>query len=303
MSEMPPQWFDTKLQAATTTDAEGPSSVKPDEVRTMKTFLDNQTTAIKAAESLTKRTSTAANLSDVYESLSALWTFLTDLAIDMPSSQPKLIELLKAIQNLPDVELPGGEGADYISLEQGELWKELPQWGNIWADTFNSVEASFTKPVDSTTESVRNGQMWAAITAFSARLAAEDAAQLNGGGFLLSQGYRGIVRALEQEGVDLNSEIPAAAQWFIHSGPKLYNHGRTIRHDEPSGNGNGLWFKDGYGKPLSGLWKGEGGLNKGRWLFWKERFTWVRENMELGEEARRAAKDAVEAMTKVEKEG
>lgn len=136
---MPPQWFDAKLQAATTADTEGPSSAKSDEVRTMKTFLDNGTTATNAAESLTKRTSTAENLSDVYESLSVLWTFLTDLAIDMPSSQPKLIELLKAIRNLLDVELPGGEGADYISLEQGELWKELPQWDNIWADTFNCM--------------------------------------------------------------------------------------------------------------------------------------------------------------------
>lgn len=145
--------------------------------------------------------------------------------------------------------------------------------------------------------------MWAASTAFSARLAAEDASQLNGGGFLLSQAYRGVVRALEQEGVDLNSEIPAAAQWFIHCGHNIYNRGQTMRHDEPPGSGQGLWFKDGYGKPMGGLWRGEGGLNKGRWLFWKERFTWVRDNVELGEEARRAAKDATEAMIKAEKEG
>ncbi len=137
MAETLPQWFDAKLQAATEAATEEPASVKPDDVQALRNFLDDKITAEEAAESMAKRTSTAANRSDVYESLFSLWIFITDAAIYLPSSQAKLIELLKAFQSLPDAELPGGEGADYIPLKQGELWKELPHWGNVWADTFN----------------------------------------------------------------------------------------------------------------------------------------------------------------------
>ena len=124
-----------------------------------------------------------------------------------------------------------------------------------------------------------------------------DVPQLNCDGVFLWNGYRGIVRALESETANLNDEIPAAAQWFIYAGPRIYSDGGAVKHDEP---GSGLWFKDGNGNPLGGLWDGEGGLNKERWTFWRERFAWVRDNVELGEEAKNAAREAVEAMRRVD---
>ena len=133
------EWFSTKLQQVTEAATGEAAEINPEEVQALKSFMNDIITVKEAAERLTKRTSTAANLLDVNDSLFALWIFIANVAIDLPLSQPRIVELLRAIQKLPDVDLPGGEGADYISLNQGELWKELPSWGNTWADTSNCM--------------------------------------------------------------------------------------------------------------------------------------------------------------------
>jgi hypothetical protein len=84
----------------------------------------------------------------------------------------------------------------------------------------------------------------------------------------------------------LNSTVPAAAVWFTINGKGLYEFEcDEVGNEAPWNQTN---------------WKGPKGWSKERFAYWRERFEWISNVSELDVETREAAKEAVEAMKKVE---
>ena len=101
---------------------------------------------------------------------------------------------------------------------------------------------------------------WLSINAFAARLTATSSFPDSGTSFALF-GLWTLRSALEDE-QELDANIPAAAQWVLFAGGKLY----TLEEEYKP--------KKGGGDPGRGgkLWKGRRGFSLERWAFWKEKF-------------------------------
>jgi len=65
-----------------------------------------------------------------------MFNLLNDAAINLPSSQGVIISLILNIQNLPDLEIPE---ADYMPVEQGDVFKNLPNFVEGWSDQLNRM--------------------------------------------------------------------------------------------------------------------------------------------------------------------
>ncbi|KAI5890960.1 uncharacterized protein SCHCODRAFT_02627750 [Schizophyllum commune H4-8] len=99
--------------------------------------------------------------------------------------------------------------------------------------------------------------------------------------------YKRVPRALKVE---------AAAQWAVHAGRQMYECKEIMG---PKGNAN--WPANA-GAPGRGgdKWDGVDGYDAGRWRLWREEFGRIAESDGELENVRSAAKEAAEAMRKVE---
>lgn len=88
----------------------------------------------------------------------------------------------------------------------------------------------------------------------------------------------------------LDGLLPAAAQWIFHAGELIYGCEEEIAPDPQSGD------------PYKGgdLWAGKHGFCKERWQLWRQRFDWAAESADLQAETKRAAREAVVAMGKID---
>jgi len=124
----------------TETDENGHSASArdPQQVLALRGLLSSDLPPAAAAKQYTEYTSTHPS------EVSQMWTMLLDAGCQFPPEQhPRLVELLGAIRDLPDVQLQeGDEGTGSIvrdtpggkSYEQ-KLWKDLPHLGadiNDW---------------------------------------------------------------------------------------------------------------------------------------------------------------------------
>jgi hypothetical protein len=89
------------------------------------------------------------------------------------------------------------------------------------------------------------------------------------------------------------ARVPAAAVFVFAVGKEVYAREEDLSETRPE-----------YGDPGKGgkLWKGQAEFSKERWALWKSRFVEVSELEELSEEVRAIAKEAVEAMKRIENE-
>lgn len=101
------QWFD-----ALPHDEDTPTDR---EERALRDFLTGKTSAQVAAKELT---ADAAQSNAPDGEIYRIWSFINEAAVDLPGAQEKLIDLLGAIQQLPDA----GRGKSAVS------WKDLPQF-------------------------------------------------------------------------------------------------------------------------------------------------------------------------------
>jgi hypothetical protein len=181
---------------------------------------------------------------------------LTATAIDVPSSQSKIIELLQAIQQLPDVEIPPRKSENWVPLEHGHVWKGMPSWGRdlhgsfscqysilrMTPSTIDSNPLAYTsKPVGSSVLILSNSnrdilsstsQNHTALDSglhrvgfrnsfFGEAFRLAESSARRWYRFHIEQGFVGIVRALESAG-SRDADIGAAAWWFIHAGRQIY---------------------------------------------------------------------------------
>ncbi|KAL1725702.1 hypothetical protein EV714DRAFT_287720 [Schizophyllum commune] len=102
--------------------------------------------------------------------------------------------------------------------------------------------------------------------------------------------YKRVPRALKVE---------AAAQWAVHAGRAMYECKEIMG---PKGNAD--WPANA-GAPGRGgdKWKGVDGYDAARWRLWREEFGRIAGEEGEQEDVRRAAKEAAEAMRKVEEDG
>ncbi|RDL38480.1 uncharacterized protein BP5553_02820 [Venustampulla echinocandica] len=88
----------------------------------------------------------------------------------------------------------------------------------------------------------------------------------------------------------LNSSVPAAAMWMKINASGIYEmNGRPMTGDYDCHRADSNW-------------KGEPVWSKERFAFWRERFEWISNVSVLDKETKKAAKEAAEAMKKVEDE-
>ncbi|KAF4634508.1 hypothetical protein G7Y89_g3609 [Cudoniella acicularis] len=84
----------------------------------------------------------------------------------------------------------------------------------------------------------------------------------------------------------LDAKVPAAAVWFQVDAQAIYDL-----------NGHDMGFQL---MPAETDWTGKEGFSRERFVAWRERFEWISEIEVLEERTRKAAKEAAEAMKKVE---
>ncbi|KAF1985130.1 hypothetical protein K402DRAFT_455414 [Aulographum hederae CBS 113979] len=282
--------------ANATPEEPGWHSVKQKQINTFKDYVKEPLGTGKPhdeAVKITQPITDASCLREVDEQLFCLWTFLIEAALESPAIQPRIVDLLEAITQLPELELPGGEGDDYVELSQGDVWKKLPRWDHVWMDTYNLLEVG----VFGSIKRLNTANRWPAATQFSARLASSPVSPVNCNGVVLDGAFDSIVQALEKEEPNLEVVVPAAAQWFIHASKAI--HGRILEVPEGTNSEQimALWFKDGYGEPVEdGLWKGGGGLSKGRWEFWNERVAALKDSEDVKEDVKQQLEQALESM-------
>ncbi|KAI8275101.1 hypothetical protein K4K60_008944 [Colletotrichum sp. SAR11_57] len=204
---MSDSWFSSKLAP----DGDIEDGCHPQEAQAMKDYLHQETTAAEAARAITNPVATAENAG---EDLVRLWGFLMDSLVELPAQHVEpLVELLKAIENLPE--------PDFTSLDEGKrpsekLWKGLPGFGNLWADSYQS--GSWRKAA-----AAAKGPERDALRDTHVRKAEVEARLVTAGvgGIPIDWGYEVVADALESSNALLDFEVPAAAKWLAICGRRF----------------------------------------------------------------------------------
>lgn len=313
-----------------TSDDDNP---KPEEVQALKDFLDGATSAQVAAAKFTAMVPDEEGSAD---GLYRIWNLVCDAAREIPRSQEKLVELLAAIRQLPDVKCKRSE---YFGPMDSINWRDLPILGwmlrDLWNCRSHSLLSTFKQPPPNATpihsitpipifahsaadahppasdddrDKVR--QQWVNVNAFAAKLTAADVTVSK---LFAIWGFR---EALEDECWD--PPFNPAASDEVCRVAKLY--GSTIGILDGLVPAAAQWIfhagplvfqcQEEYppgargGDPAGGgnLWKGKHGFCRERWQLWKSRFQWVAEKQSLREGTRAVAKEAVDVMETIERD-
>ncbi|KAI1464131.1 uncharacterized protein F4812DRAFT_443502 [Daldinia caldariorum] len=249
-------------------DRWGPSR---NEANALRELLQEKINPEEAATRFTSDVAAARSADKANGSLWGIWMLLQETAKKFPEHHVKLVKLVDAIRQLPDVVIKG---------ETAVKWPELPKLAEVWGENvYNRDELAYSE------EHV-------AVTAFTAQLCASQLVDAND---FLSPAVNDFYAAFEQtpaagstvKGDDvrlLNSNVPIAAQWILHAGEVIYNSEESFNLD-----------------PSEGLWSGKPGFSWGRWKLWKERAEWVSGlNKVVRQETIDAAKKMVEKMSQIE---
>ncbi|KAF4824765.1 hypothetical protein CGCSCA5_v000694 [Colletotrichum siamense] len=204
---MSDDWFSSKLAP----DGSVEDGCHPQEAQAMKDYLHKKTTAADAARAITNPVVTADNPG---EDLVRLWGFLMDSLVELPAQHiESLVELLKAIDNLSE---PDFSSLDESKRPSERLWKGLPGFGNLWADSYQS--GSWRKAAAAAKGSERDALRDTHVrkAEVEARLVMEGV-----GGIPIDWGYEVVVDALESSNALLDFEVPAAAKWLVVCGQRF----------------------------------------------------------------------------------
>lgn len=277
---MSDDWFSSKLAP----DGAVEDGCHPQEAQALKDYLHQKTTAAEAAQAITHPLVTADN---PREDLARLWAFLMDSLIELPAEHiESLIELLKAVEDLSE---PDFEAIDQSKRPSEKLWRGLPGFGHLWADSYQS--GSWRKAAAATSDAERDALRDAHVrkAEVEARLATAGV-----GGIPIDWGYEVVADALESSNALLDFEIPAAARWLVVGGP---------RFRQGAEDGEESWALKPHvtaspTTPSRDLWKSSWGqaMNLDRWSSWEDRLRVLQ-----GEKGviKDAATTALDAMGKV----
>ncbi|KAF1962509.1 hypothetical protein CC80DRAFT_462668 [Byssothecium circinans] len=200
-------WFSEKLAP----DGDIEDGCHPEEAAALKDYVYHNTTATEAAHAITRPILLATNPG---EDLARLWGFLEDALVELPSEYIEpLLELLKAIEHLPGVELPRSAKSDGPSEK---LWKGLSGFGHMWSDSYMSGN---WRDIARDAE----GNERDALRAQHVRRAEVEARIVTAGlaDIPIDWGYEVMSDALESVDALLDFEVPAAAQWLHVCGARF----------------------------------------------------------------------------------
>ncbi|KAL7622382.1 hypothetical protein AAE478_007886 [Parahypoxylon ruwenzoriense] len=249
-------------------DKWGPSR---NEANAIREVLRGSIDAEEAAARFTRDINASRTVEASRGSLWGMWKLLEDTARNFPEHHAKLVKLVDAIRQLPDLVIRG---------ETAVKWPELPILAELWGENvFDRDELAYSEEQVS-------------IIAFTARLCALQLVDAND---FLSAAELDLYAAFEKTPAAgsalkagdvqrLNINVPIAAQWILHAGEVIYN----------CEEGFGLEARD-------GLWTGQPGFSYGRWKLWKERAEWVASlNGVVRRETIDVARKMVERMSQIE---
>ncbi|EOA84551.1 uncharacterized protein SETTUDRAFT_163469 [Exserohilum turcica Et28A] len=256
-------------------------------------YLEGKTSVNQVTQQLATHVEAAPTPVELKVRLDSLWEFLNDTAVALPAAQEPIITLLKAIKTLPQGPEPEGEGKEHIDLDDGEYWKELTGWANIWADNFNSYAVNHSRDTsgsqDRTKEQKEKVTKWKNACEYGARLIGTGDEALASYGAGIERAAWAIASGLE---VDVSEKpdpdgLEAAAQVFLHAKEALYSRCK----EGP---------KEGIVKDKASVWKGENSFTLERWAFWKEQWKAVTRNESIPAHTRGVAESAIQAMEGIE---
>ncbi|SLM33759.1 Protein of unknown function DUF3632 [Lasallia pustulata] len=173
-------------------------------------------------------------LKDPGANLYHLWGLLVDALAELPITQiPALIQLLEAIQQLPEPDLTGR--LTKSAPADGFLWRRLPGFGHMWVDEHKPDDWRRTLAGSDPTKGAQLRAQHARKAEIEAQVAVADS-------------YNRV----------LDFEIPAAAKWIAIAGKRL--HAGAVSGEES-------WILERQrdcGKECKSM-------NLERWSFWEER--------------------------------
>ena len=208
-----------------------------------------------------------------------LWSQILDTVASMPFDHPyvtKLVQLLAAIKEMPKPAIDTHHWA-------GEYWRDLPGFGMEVRESWN-----FTPSIYPSSRAFTR-QQWLSLNAFIAQVAANDVANFK------VYAIWALRDALETEPKNietfssLDDLLPAAAVWILYVGTIVYTQWLDDEEDSRADIVGPLLKETG--------WKG---FRHERWVYWKERFDWVRSEAEVEDETREIARMAMEKMREIE---
>ncbi|KAL9593350.1 MAG: hypothetical protein Q9219_007592 [cf. Caloplaca sp. 3 TL-2023] len=262
----------------------------PDEARTLQSYLNNQIDPRDAAHAIIQP---ILSSNDPGANLHRLWNLLQDALVELSAAYVlPLINLLKAIQDLPDPDLTTESNSTATTLPKSSFtWKGLPQFGHLWADVHkqddwrNNLSATLSSYHD-LGDRLKNRQELRAAHAKKANIEAR-LAVANVGSIPLDWGYDAIADALELDVAVLDFEIPAAKHWIEVAGKELYQGAKDGRES---------WALN----RKRNREREEVRMSVGRWEFWEGR---MREFQEIGKVVEDAGYEAGKEMRRLEETG
>ncbi|KAI4093628.1 MAG: hypothetical protein LQ339_007637 [Xanthoria mediterranea] len=260
---MSDQWFQEQIAP----DGVNEDGCHPDEARALQDYLHQKTGVSEAAKAIVQPIEQSANPG---AHLYRLWNLLIDALIQLPETQiTPLIQLLDAIQNLPEPDLTGKTTED--TPLDGHLWQGLPGFGHMWAD---GHKQGHWRGALAAEKGPRRTEMRSAHVRkanLEARLAVAGISNIP-----FDWGYECIADALERQDAVVDLEVPAAAEWIAVAGDRLYAGVRT---------GCKSWALEsrrdfGREAPVMTL---------ERWLFWEQRMEELDKQLQAEGEATQSA--------------
>jgi Protein of unknown function (DUF3632) len=244
----------------------------PHETQALKDYCHKSTSAKEAARAITRPIESSK---DPGANLYRLWNLLIDALVELPASQvPALIQLLGAIEQLPEPDLT----AEQKKPVHGALWRELSNFGHMWADEHKQDHWRRTlsagdpaSRADLRAKHVRKAEV-------EARLAVA-----NVGGIPMGWGYECIADALERRDAVLDLEVPAAAMWIAIAGERLY--AGAVNGEESLA----LERRRDFGKEAKRM-------SLERWSFWEKRMEEMLQESQATQDAAKAALSDMKAL-------
>ena len=278
-------WFKNQIAP----DGSVEDGCHPDEAQVLQSYLNNHIATPQEAAHAIPRPIVSSD--DSGANLNRLWNLLQDALVELSAAHiPALINLLRAIQDLPDPKLTS-EPTETPSPKDGFTWKDLPNFGHLWADVYkqdnwrNDLAATLSSSLDFS-DSLQKRQELRAAHIRNATI--EDRlAGANDGNTPLDWGYDVIADALELDTAVLDFEVPATKTWIDVAGKELYQGAKE---------GRDSWALS----RKRNMKKEDGKMSLSRWKFWEEG---MKEYQERGEVIESAGKGAGEEMKKLKESG
>ena len=277
-------WFKNQIAP----DGVAEDGCHPDEAQVLQSYLNHIITPQEAAHAITQP---IVSSDDPGANLHRLWNLLQDALVELPAAHiPVLINLLRAIQDLPDPNLTS-EPTETLPPRDSLTWKGLPKFGHLWADVYkqDNWRNDLATTLSSSSDFSDRLQKRQELRTAHIRKAYIEAhlAVANVGSIPLDWGYDAIADALELDTAVLDFEIPAARTWIDVAGKELYQGAKEGRDSWALSRKRNMRREDGK-------------MSLSRWEFWEER---MKEYRERGEVVENAGKRAAEEMRKLREPG